>query len=78
MAIERVTGRAPDRGWVHFLRPNVAVEVDLTPSLIESPEQLVRDFQEAQSRLVFPLVEGEHCKRCAYYRDLCPAGASTK
>jgi ATP-dependent exoDNAse (exonuclease V) beta subunit len=74
LAIERMTGRAPDSGWVHFLRPNIAVEVDLTPSLIESPEQIVRDFQEAQSKLSFPLVEGEHCKRCAYYRDLCPAG----
>jgi len=78
LAIERMTGRAPDRGFVHFLRPNVAVEVDLTPSLIESPEQVVRDFQDAQSKLVFPLVEGEHCKRCAYYRDLCPAGGATK
>jgi ATP-dependent exoDNAse (exonuclease V) beta subunit len=76
MAIERVTGRAPDRAWLHFLRPNVPVEVDLTPSLIESPEQLVRDFQEAQSKLHFPLVEGEHCKRCAFYCDLCPAGQS--
>ncbi|HEY1494488.1 MAG TPA: UvrD-helicase domain-containing protein [Candidatus Solibacter sp.] len=78
LAIERMTGRAAERGFVHFLRPNVAVEVDLTPSLIESPEQVVRDFQDAQSRLLFPLTEGEHCKRCAYYRDLCPAGAATK
>ncbi len=76
MAIERVAGRAPDSAWVYFLRPNVAVEVDLTPSLIESPEQIVRDFQEAQSKLLFPLNEGEHCKRCAFYRDLCPAGVA--
>ncbi|MCU1237174.1 MAG: helicase/exodeoxyribonuclease subunit [Candidatus Solibacter sp.] len=76
MAVERVTGRVPDRAWLHFLRPNVAVEIDLTPSLIESPEQLVRDFQDAQSTLQFPLVEGEHCKRCAFFRDLCPAGQS--
>jgi hypothetical protein len=74
MAIERVTGRAPDRAWLHFLRPNVPVEVDLSPSLIESPEQLVRDFQEAQSKLLFPIIEGEHCSRCAFFRDLCPAG----
>ena len=73
---ELEAGRAPDRAWLHFLRPNVAVEVDLTPSLIESPEQTVRDFQEAQSKLLFPLLEGDHCKRCPYYRDLCPAGQS--
>ncbi len=75
LAVERVTGRAPDRAWLHFLRPNTLVEVDLSPSLIESPEQTVRDFQEAQSKLNFPLTEGSHCHRCAYYRDLCPAGA---
>ncbi len=74
LAVERVAGRAPDRAFVHFLRPNVVVEVDLTPTLIESPEQTVRDFQEAQSKLDFPLNEGEHCRRCAFYRDLCPAG----
>ena len=69
-----MAGRAPDRAFVHFLRPNAIVEVDLTPTLIESPEQTVRDFQEAQSKLDFPLNEGDHCARCAFYRDLCPAG----
>jgi ATP-dependent exoDNAse (exonuclease V) beta subunit len=72
-AVERVAGRAPDRAWLHFLRPNTLVEVDLTPTLIDGPEQTVRDFQEAQSKLDFPLVEGEQCKRCAFFRDLCPA-----
>ena len=74
LAVERVAGRAPDRAFLHFLRPNAMVEVDLTPTLIESPEQTVRDFQEAQSKLDFPLSEGDHCRRCAFYRDLCPAG----
>ena len=74
LAVERVAGRAPDRAWLHFLRPNALVEVDLAPTLIESPEQTVRDFQEAQSKLEFPLAEGEQCKRCPFYRDLCPAG----
>jgi ATP-dependent exoDNAse (exonuclease V) beta subunit len=73
MAVERVTGRAPSQAWLHFLRPNTAVEVDLGPSLIENPEQVVRDFQEAQSKLEFPLNEGERCRRCAFFRDLCPA-----
>ena len=74
LAVERVAGRAPDRAWLHFLRPNALVEVDLAPTLIESPEQTVRDFQKAQSKLEFPLAEGEQCKRCPFYRDLCPAG----
>jgi RecB family exonuclease len=74
-AVERLAGRSPDRAWLHFLRPNALVEVDLAPSLIESPEQTVRDFQEAQSKLDFPLIEGEQCKRCPFFGDLCPAGA---
>jgi CRISPR/Cas system-associated exonuclease Cas4 (RecB family) len=77
MAVERVAGRAPSRAWLHFLRTDTLVEVDLSPSLLESPEQVVRDFQEAQSKLEFPLNEGVRCRRCAFYRDLCPAGAVT-
>ena len=73
VAVERVAGRAARSAWLHFLRPNTLVEVDLTPNLIEGPEQTVRDFQEAQSKLEFPLSEGDHCKRCPFHRDLCPA-----
>jgi ATP-dependent exoDNAse (exonuclease V) beta subunit len=74
LAVERFAGRAPDHAWLYFLRPNSAVEVDLTPSLLERPEQIVRDFEEAQSKLEFPLNEGERCRRCPFWRDLCPAG----
>ena len=74
MAVERLTGRAPARACLHFLKPDVVVDVDLAPSLIDSPEQTVRDFVEAQEKLEFPLREGEQCRRCPFYKDLCPAG----
>jgi ATP-dependent exoDNAse (exonuclease V) beta subunit len=77
LAVERFAGRAPDRAWLYFLRPNTVVEVDLTPSLLERPEQIVRDFEDAQSKLEFPLNEGERCRRCQFFRDLCPAGQAT-
>ncbi len=73
MAVEKVAGRPVDRAWLHFLRPNVPVEVDLAPSLLDSPEQLVRDFQVEQRKGEFPLNEGERCLRCEFYKDLCPA-----
>jgi len=73
MAVEQLAGRAPDRAYLYFLRPNVVVEVDLAPSLLESPSQVVREFQEAQSSLQFPLNDGEHCHACPFFRDLCPA-----
>ncbi|MFY9726143.1 MAG: UvrD-helicase domain-containing protein [Bryobacteraceae bacterium] len=73
MAVEQLASRAADRAFVYFLRPNTAVEIDLAPSLIESPGQVVREFQEAQSSLHFPLNEGDHCHACPFFHDLCPA-----
>ncbi len=72
-ALEKTVGRMPDRAYLHFLRPNTLVEVDLTPSLLDSPEQVVRDFTEAQERMEFGLNEGVHCRRCQFHRTLCPA-----
>ena len=71
LAVERATGRAPQRAWLHFLRPDTPIEVDLTPSLLDAPEQIVRDFQEAQARMEFPLHEGAHCRRCEFFHGLC-------
>src|SRR5262249_57663968 len=73
LADEQGAGRPPDRAWLHFLRPNTMVEVDLAPSLLDSPEQTVRDFQEAQAKQQFPLLEGEHCRRCPFWGETCPA-----
>jgi CRISPR/Cas system-associated exonuclease Cas4 (RecB family) len=75
MVVERVTGRPADRAYLHFLRPDKVVAVDLGPSLWESPELVVREFLESQTRLEFPLNEGERCKRCSFWKGLCPAGA---
>jgi ATP-dependent exoDNAse (exonuclease V) beta subunit len=74
LAVERIAGRPPDHAWLHFLRPDKAIEVDLAPSLLGSPQQIVREFQEAQSKQEFPMNIGEHCRRCQFYKDLCPAG----
>ena len=75
MALERLTSRVPHRAWLHFLRPNTVVEVDLAPSLLEAPDRVVADFAEAQERMDFPLREADHCRRCPYYKGLCPAGS---
>jgi CRISPR/Cas system-associated exonuclease Cas4 (RecB family) len=73
LALERLTGRAPDEAYVYFLRPNIAVPVDLRPSLFDSPEAAVRDFRDAQQHQHFPLREGEHCRTCPHFTRLCPA-----
>ncbi len=73
LALERLTGHAPDEAYVYFLRPNAAVPVDLRPSLFDAPEAAVREFREAQERQHFPLREGAHCRACPHFTRLCPA-----
>jgi ATP-dependent exoDNAse (exonuclease V) beta subunit len=73
LALERLTGRAPAEAYIYFLRPNIAVPVDLRPSLFDSPDAAVREFREAQERQHFPLREGEHCRACPHFTRLCPA-----
>jgi ATP-dependent exoDNAse (exonuclease V) beta subunit len=76
LALERVTGRVPNKAYVYLLRPNIAIAVDLHPLFLHGAEQTVRAFREAQSNLSFPLNEGEHCRRCPFFLGLCPAGKS--
>jgi ATP-dependent exoDNAse (exonuclease V) beta subunit len=76
LAVERITGRAVDRAWLYFLRPDKPIEIDLAPSLLDSPQQIARDFQDAQSSLQFPMNVGEHCRRCQFYKGLCPAAVT--
>jgi len=49
------------------------VEVRLTEQYVEESRELVRNFAAAQAAITFPLREGTHCLRCAYYQNLCPA-----
>ncbi len=75
MALERITGRFPAKAFLYFLRPDIVRPVALERTLLDSPEDLVRDFREAQSALDFPLREGAYCARCPYFHGLCPAGS---
>jgi CRISPR/Cas system-associated exonuclease Cas4 (RecB family) len=77
LALERLTGRVPTEAYLYFLRPNVAVPVDVRPSLFDSPELAVREFRDAQERQQFPLREGEHCQTCPHFGGLCPAGVGS-
>jgi len=73
LAVERLTGDAPDEAYIYFLRPNLAVPVDVRPSLFNAPEAAVREFRDAQEHQDFPLHEGEHCRTCPHFNRLCPA-----
>jgi len=75
LALERIAGRFPTKAFLYFLRPDMARPVALERTLLDSPEDLVREFRAAQNEVVFPLREGEYCKQCPYFRGLCPAGS---
>jgi ATP-dependent exoDNAse (exonuclease V) beta subunit len=73
LALEQANGKCPDRAVAYFLRPNLALDVDLGAPALDQAREAVRRFFAAQSNIEFPLHVGEHCLRCPHYRGLCPA-----
>ncbi|MDQ6708357.1 MAG: PD-(D/E)XK nuclease family protein, partial [Acidobacteriota bacterium] len=73
LALERVAGRFPDHAYVHLLRPDVLVRIDIDAASLAAARALVREVAEAQRAARFPLHEGPHCRRCPFYHGLCPA-----
>jgi CRISPR/Cas system-associated exonuclease Cas4 (RecB family) len=74
IALERAFGARPKVAWLHFLRPDVVVEIPLNDAAIAAARSLISGLRKAQDELRFPLNEGEHCHSCQFYRSLCPAG----
>jgi CRISPR/Cas system-associated exonuclease Cas4 (RecB family) len=62
------------RAFLHFLRPNVVVEVPVDAAAQEHVRSLIAGLREAQNDLRFDLQTGEHCQTCSFYRGMCPAG----
>ena len=73
LALEHANGKRPDQAVAYFLRPNLALDVDLSPRALDGAREAVRQFFAAQSKVEFPLHIAEHCLRCPHYRGLCPA-----
>lgn len=73
MGLEQIAGRPVTRAYLHFLRPDEVVEIDLSPLELNAAREQVRSFLRAQGSLDFPLSTGDHCFRCDYYKDVCPA-----
>jgi ATP-dependent exoDNAse (exonuclease V) beta subunit len=75
LALQRLVGRLPDRGFLHLLRSGESVAVDLAPSLLEEAQMVVDEFRRAQDALEFPLREGVQCASCEFFGGSCPAAA---
>ena len=73
LALQSIAGRLPDQAWLHFLRPGVALAVNVGAAEMAAARESIRAFQRAQSEMRFPTSAGAHCRRCPFYRGLCPA-----
>ncbi|HUQ91748.1 MAG TPA: UvrD-helicase domain-containing protein [Bryobacteraceae bacterium] len=73
LALEKLTGRLPDKAIVWYLRTRTAVEVSLHPKALEEARVQVVNLRNAQSTVTFPLREGPHCLRCPHYHNACPS-----
>lgn len=78
LALEQAGGKRPARAVAYFLRPNLALDVDLGEQALERAREAVRQFFAAQTKVEFPLRVGEHCLRCSHYRGVCPAKLSSQ
>jgi hypothetical protein len=74
LGLERYSGRLPDRALVVYPGSGREIEISLSLNDLKLAKMRVREFLDAHNMSLFPLQEGEHCRRCAFYRGLCPAG----
>ena len=74
LSLETATGLPVRAAYLHFLRPNAAVEMVPDSSRAMS---VVRELADAQERCDFPLDVEEHCLRCPFYKNLCPANLNS-
>ena len=73
LALRQAEGRLPSRGVLYFLRPNAAVDVELSDTALGEAQKTVERLFNAQSSVQFPIAVGPHCLRCPHYRGQCPA-----
>jgi RecB family exonuclease len=75
LALKHYAGRLPDRACLHFLRPDLVVDISLEPDELEAAVAAVHALTRAQESMQFPLREGGHCFRCGFHRSVCPSNA---
>jgi ATP-dependent exoDNAse (exonuclease V) beta subunit len=64
MALERLTGRRPDRAYLYLLRAGGAVECALGPDEIRGALDVLTRLKQAQHRLDFPPRTSGRCDGC--------------
>ena len=68
-----LAGEKPDRAVLHYLRPDVLVEVDLSDAALEKARREAAAFFQAQETLDYPMDLAPRCRRCPHYGKSCAA-----
>jgi len=68
-----LAGEKPDRAVLHYLRPDVLVEVDLSENALGAARRAASEFFKAQEALEYPMDLAPRCRRCPHYGKSCPA-----
>ncbi|HCC59292.1 MAG TPA: hypothetical protein DEQ47_18920 [Solibacterales bacterium] len=76
LALEHAEQRRPTAAYLHFLRPDVVIEISLGDDPAAEAARAVRRLRDAQEQCDFPLHEGPQCRRCPFYKGVCPAGTA--
>lgn len=70
LGLGRALGREVDRAVLFYVRSGNAVEVDLRAG----SKNYVQDLIVAQESGEFPVKPGDPCRKCSFFRGLCPEG----
>lgn len=63
--------RLPARACLHYLHPDVVVEVDVSAPALASAERAIEAFFEAHRDSSFPQNPARHCFSCGFLRAYC-------
>ncbi len=72
LAIERYSGRLPDRAVLYYLRSNRMVEVGISEAELDEARVAVREFRDTQESLEFPLKVGPAMRTLRIFRQSLP------
>lgn len=71
LALERLLGKLPERGYLALLDRGETVEVVLGEEARRNAAEVVANFVQAEKEGLFELNPGERCGWCRFYRNGC-------
>lgn len=76
LALEKLTGRMPERAALFLLHQDRTVDVPLNGDTRERCRALLAEWAEAERRQQWPLRPGIQCQWCSFEGEACPGRAT--